>query len=189
MMRQYTVLLCRAQSNDGQTYIEVGKLNGRPVKVLQDTGFTGMIVDRALIPVSMVIPGSSGLLQMVDHILIDVPIANVYLDSSYYKGHCIVMCISSPIYPVIIGYMRGACQMLPDPDWKAEDQREVRARFGGGNTNDDDNQGGDMPIWMFKEESNRGKLRTETQRRSQPRSKRMNNHAAKDIKVQEGTTE
>ena len=85
--------------------------------------------------------------------------------------------------------MRGACQMLPDPDWKAEDQREVRARFSGGNTNDDDNQGGDMPIWMFKEESNRGKLRTETQRRSQPRSKRMNNHAAKDIKVQEGTTE
>ena len=53
MMRQYTVLLCRAQSNDGQIYIEVGKLNGRPVKVLQDTGFTGMIVDRALIPVSI----------------------------------------------------------------------------------------------------------------------------------------
>ena len=29
---------CHAQSNDGQIYIEVGKLNGRPVKVLQDTG-------------------------------------------------------------------------------------------------------------------------------------------------------
>ena len=25
---------CRAQSNDGQIYIGVGKLNGRPVKVL-----------------------------------------------------------------------------------------------------------------------------------------------------------
>ena len=25
---------CRAQSNDGQIYIEVGKLHGRPVKVL-----------------------------------------------------------------------------------------------------------------------------------------------------------
>ena len=49
-----------AVSNDGQIYIEVGKLNGWPVKVLRDTGCTGMIVDRALIPDSMVIPGSSG---------------------------------------------------------------------------------------------------------------------------------
>ena len=65
--------VCRAQSNDGQTYVGVGKLNGRPVKVLRDTGCTGMIVDRALVPEVMVIPGSSGSLQMVDHTLIDVP--------------------------------------------------------------------------------------------------------------------
>ena len=30
--------VCHAQSNDGQTYVGVGKLNGRPVKVLRDTG-------------------------------------------------------------------------------------------------------------------------------------------------------
>ena len=51
---------CCAQSNDGQIYTEVGKLNGRLVKVQRDTGCTGMIVDRALIPDSMVIRGSSG---------------------------------------------------------------------------------------------------------------------------------
>ena len=113
--------VCRAQSNDGQTYVGVGKLNGRPVKVLRDTGCTGMIVDRALVPEVLVIPGSSGSLQMVDHTLIDVPLANVYLDSPYYKGHCRVMCVSSPVYPVIIGNVRGARRMLPDPDWKAED--------------------------------------------------------------------
>ena len=32
---------------------------------------------------------------------------------------------------------------------------------------------GDMPSWMFKEESNGRKLRIETQRRSQPSSRRM----------------
>ena len=32
-----------------------------------------MIVDRALVPEVLVIPGSSGSLQMVDHTLIDVP--------------------------------------------------------------------------------------------------------------------
>ena len=58
------IAACRAQRNDGQTYVCVGKLNGRPVKVLGDTGCTGMIVDRALVPDVMVIPGSSDSLQM-----------------------------------------------------------------------------------------------------------------------------
>ena len=118
----------------GQIYMEIGKLNGRPVKVLRDTGCTGMIVDRALIPDSMVIPGSSGSLQMVDHTLIDVPLANVYLDSPNYKGPCRVLCVSSPGYPLIIGNVRGECQMLPDPDWKAEDQRGAQARTSGATT-------------------------------------------------------
>ena len=83
-----------------------------------------------------------------------VPLDNVYLDSPYYKGHCKV-CVSSPVYPVIIGNERDACQMLPDPDWKAKDQREAQARTSGGNNNDDDNQGGDMPSWMY----NRGKTK------------------------------
>ena len=44
-----------------------------------------MIVDRALILDLMVIPGSSGSLQIIDHTLIDVPSASVYLDFPYYK--------------------------------------------------------------------------------------------------------
>ena len=51
---------CYAQSNDGQIYIRVGKLNGPPVRVLRDIGFTGTIVDRVLILDSMmIIPGNS----------------------------------------------------------------------------------------------------------------------------------
>ena len=64
------------------------------MKVLRDTGYTEMIVDRALIPDVMVIQGSSGSLQMVDHTLINVPLANVYLDSTYNKGYlCQFPCI------------------------------------------------------------------------------------------------
>ena len=42
--------------------------------------------------------------------------------------------------------------MLPDPDWKAEHEPGVRARTSGGNKDkdNDDNQGGDIPAWMFK---------------------------------------
>ena len=186
--------VCRAQSNDGQTYVGVGKLNGRPVKVLRDTGCTGMIVDRALVPDVMVIPGSSGSLQMVDHTLIDVPLANVYLDSPYYKGHCRVMCVSSPVYPVIIGNVRGARRMLPDPDWKAEDQPGVRARTSGGNKDkdNDDNQGGDIPAWMYrrsnqKTEKSAPKERDSKKKPAQP--KENDDRAKRNVKVKEGATE
>ena len=141
-----------------------------------------MIVDRALIPDSMVIPGSSGSLQMVDQTLIDVPLANVYLDSPYYKRYCKVMCISSPVYPVITGNVRGAHQMLPDPDsdWKAENQREAQVRTSGGNNNEGDNQGGDMPSWMFKEESNRGKAKNRDSKKKPAQIKKNDNHATED---------
>ena len=62
---------------------------------------------------------------------------------------------------------------------------EVHARTSAGNNNDDDNQGGDMPSWMFKDEPNR-KLRMESQRRNQPSSRKM---IKQDVKVQEGTME
>ena len=84
-----------------------------------------------------------------------------------------MMCVSSPVYPLIIGNVRGARQMLPDPNWKPDNQKEARARTSGGNNNDDDNQGSDMPSWMFKEEFNRGKTKNKTQRRSQPGARGM----------------
>ena len=37
-----------------------------------------------------------------------------------------------PVHPVIIGNVRDAHQMLPDPDWKAEDLRGAQARSSGG---------------------------------------------------------
>ena len=85
------------------------------------------------------------------------------------------MCVSSPEYPVIIGNVRCARQTLPDPNWKAEDHRE--ARTSGGNNNDNDNQGGDMNSWMFKEESNRGK----TKNRDSAQIKKYDNHCTQDV--------
>ena len=185
----------RTQSNDGQTYIGAGKLNGRLVKVLRDTGCTGMIVDRALVPKVMVIPGSSGSLQMVDHTLIDVSLAIVYLDSPYYKGHYRVMFDSSAVYLVIIGNVRGARGMLPDRDWKAEDQPGVRAMTSGGNKDNynDDDQGDDIPAWIFKKsnqektEKSAPKKRDSKKRPAQPKGN--DDCARRNIKVKEDASE
>ena len=99
------------------------------------------------------------------------------------------MCVSSSVYPVIIGNVKGARQMLPDPDWKVDNKREARARTSGGNNNDDDDQGGDMPSWMFKEDSNRGKTKNRDSKKKPTQFKKNDNHATEDIKALEETTE
>ena len=72
---------------------------------------------------------------------------------------------------------------MPDPDWKAEDKREARARTSGGNNNDDDNQGGDMPSWMFKEEYNRGKTKNRDSKKKQAQIKKNDNRATQVAKL------
>ena len=69
--------------------------------------------------------------------------------------------------------MRGACQMLPDPNWKAEDQPETLVRTSGGNT---------MTMmtrwqiclhcsWMFKEESSQGETKKITPKKGDSKKK------------------
>ena len=124
---------------------------------------------------------------MADHTLIDVLWANTYVNYPYNKEHCKVMCVSSFVYPVIIGNVRGARQKVSDPDWKAEDQRVARARTSAGNNNDGDNRSGDVPSWMFKEESNREETKNRNSKKKPMWFKKNDNHATQD--VQEGTME
>ena len=98
--------VCCAQSNDGQAYIGVGKLNGRPVKALRDMDCTGMIVDRALVPDMMVIRPFRLVADSGPYI--DRCAIGQCLDYPYYKGQCRVMCVSSSVNPVIVGNVRGA---------------------------------------------------------------------------------
>ena len=84
--------------------------------------------------------------------------------------------------------------MLPDPDWKAEDQPGVRARTSGGNKDkdNDDNQGGDIPAWMFrrsnqKTEKSAPKERDSKKKPAQP--KENYDRARRNVKVKEGATE
>ena len=61
--------------------------------------------------------------------------------------------------------------MLPIPGWKAEDQREARA-----------STSGDMPGWMFKEESNRGETKNRDSMKKPAQIKKTDNHATQDVK-------
>ena len=89
---------------------------------------------------------------------------------------------------------QGARQMLPDPDWKAEDQPGVRARTSGGNKakDNDDNQGGDIPAWMFRrsnQKSEKSALKERDSKKKPAQPKENDDHARRNVKVKEGTNE
>ena len=90
---------------------------------------------------------------------------------------------------MIFGNARAALPDVARPDWKAEDQRRSRARTSAGNSNEGDNQIGDMPSWMFKEESKREETKNRDSKKKPVLLKKNNNSATQDAKVQEGTAE
>ena len=71
----------------------------------------------------------------------------------------------------------------------AEDQRGARARTSGGSNNDNDKQGGDMPSWMIKEESNRGETKKGDSKKKPAHIKKNDKCATQNVKVQEGSME
>ena len=104
------------------------------------------------------------------------------------------MCVSSPVYPVIIGNVLGAQRMLPDPDWKAEDQPGVRARTSGGNKDkdNDDDQGGNIPAWMFKrsnQKTENSTLKDKDSKKEPAQPKENNDRARRNVKVKGATEE
>ena len=81
--------------------------------------------------------------------------------------------------------------MLPDPDWKAEDQPGVTARTSGGNKDkdNDDDQGGDIPAWMFRK-SNQEKTEKSAPKKGDSKKKRgwpkeNDDRARRNMKVRE----
>ena len=82
--------------------------------------------------------------------------------------------------------------MLPDTDWKAEDQPGVRARTSGGNKDkdNDDDQGGDIPAWMFKKSSQEKTEKTERNSKKKPAQPKENDdRVRRNMKIKEGATE
>ena len=84
--------------------------------------------------------------------------------------------------------------MLPDPDWKAEDQPGVRAMTSGGNKDkdNDDNQGGDIPAWMFKRSNQKTKKSAPKERDSKKKlaqHKENDDRVRRNVEVKEGATE
>ena len=94
-----------------------GFVGEKPVEVLRDTGCSGVIVSKDLVPGSAY-TGRSQTMVMVDYSSRVVPEVKVSIDTPYYKGEVVALCVEKPLVGLIIGNIPGARERNnPDINW------------------------------------------------------------------------
>ena len=94
-----------------------GFVGEKPVEVLRDTGCSGVIVSKDLVPESAY-TGRSQTIVMVDYSSRVVPEVKVSIDTPYYKGEVLALCVEKTLVGLIIGNIPGARERNnPDINW------------------------------------------------------------------------
>ena len=104
-------------SSLSETSTVQGLVGDKTVEVLRDTGFSGVIVSKDLVPESA-FTGRSHTMVMVDYSSRVVPEVKVSIDTPHYKGEVLALCVEKPLVDLIIGNMPGARERdNPDINW------------------------------------------------------------------------
>ena len=112
-----------------------GLVGEKPVEVLRDTGCSGVIVSKDLVPESAY-TGRSHTIVMVDYSSRVVPEVKVSIDTPYYKGEVLALCAEKTLVGLIKGNIPGAReQNNPDINWvpALAVQTRAQAKREGGN--------------------------------------------------------
>ena len=105
-----------------------GFVGEKPVEVLRDTGCSGVIVSKDLIPESAY-TGRSHTMVMIDYSSRVVPEVKVSIDTPYYKGEVLALCVEKPLVGLIIGDIPGARERNnPDINWVPALALQTRAQ-------------------------------------------------------------
>ena len=95
-----------------------GRVGEKTVDVLRDTGCSGVVVKKDLVGEDQ-FTGDFNVVLLIDNTARKVPIARIYVNTPYLKGHVEAQCLSDPIYDLIIGNVRDARDAQnPDPSWQ-----------------------------------------------------------------------
>ena len=100
-----------------------GLVNKKKVKVLRDSGCSSVLVRNTLFNEGDML-GKFGLIKLATNEVRETPLASIYIDTPYYKGHVDALVLENPIYDLIIGNTEKALPPFsPDPNWS---WREIR---------------------------------------------------------------
>ena len=106
-----------------------GVLNGKVVTVLLDTGCSSAVVKKELVKDEQ----STGRIQrciLIDGTVRSAPVAEILVDSPYFKGRIEALCMSKPIYDLILGNIPGVREPNnPDVNWDMGNLVKVRSKL------------------------------------------------------------
>src|SRR5271157_5903236 len=90
----------------GNMPVTTGKVNGKTVSVLRDSGCSTIVVKRDLVEDSQ-LTGKETVCVLIDVTVRRTPLAKIHIDTEYYKGDVEAVCMKNPLYQLIVGNMKG----------------------------------------------------------------------------------
>ena len=85
----------------------VGTVNGKEVRVLRDTGCTGVVVRRSLVSDGQMLNKQSGV-TLINNYKQRCPMARINIDCPFFRGSTDALCIDDPAHDLVIGNIEGS---------------------------------------------------------------------------------
>ena len=105
---------CQSREKCHKMPVAEGTVEGESVNVLRDTGCSTVVVRRSLVADDK-LTGREEFCVLIDGTIRRTPVAEIYVDTPYYTGTTIAVCMKNPIYDLIIGNIKGAADPNPSP--------------------------------------------------------------------------
>ena len=85
----------------------IGTVNGKEVRVLRDTGCTGVVVRRSLVSDGQMLNKQSGV-TLINNYNQRCPMARINIDCPFFRGSTDALCIDDPAHDLVIGNIEGS---------------------------------------------------------------------------------
>ena len=85
----------------------IGTVNGKEVRVLRDTGCTGVVVRRSLVSDGQMLNKQSGV-TLINNYKQRCPMARINVDCPFFRGTTDALCIDDPAHDLVIGNVEGS---------------------------------------------------------------------------------
>ena len=85
----------------------IGTVNGKEVRVLRDTGCTGVVVRRSLVSDGQMLDMQSGV-TLINNYKQRCPVARINIDCPFFRGTTDASCIDDPAHDLVIGNIEGS---------------------------------------------------------------------------------
>ena len=85
----------------------IGTVNGKEIRVLRDTGCTGVVVRRSLVSDGQMLNKQSGV-TLINNYKQRCPMARINIDCPFFRGTTDALCIEDPAHDLVIGNIEGS---------------------------------------------------------------------------------